>query len=456
MSSEVVTPQGRVRPFAVSLRLVFAIAVPMTLAHMTTPLIGITDMAVIGQLGDRVLIGAVGLGAVLFDFLGTSFNFLRMGTTGLVAQAMGREDREGEALTLWRALAIALGAGIVIVAVHGPMTTLFLLAMGASDGVSSVTREYVAVRIFAIPPMLMNYAILGWLLGLARARTGLILQSILALTNIALSVAFVLVLDYGVVGVAVASVLSELLALAIGAAIVVRSLREAPRPSTARIFERVGFVRMLVINADILIRSILLVGAFSFFAAVSARLGDLTLAANAILMNLVLLNAYVLDGLATAAEQLGGRAVGANYRAAFDRTIRLTLGAGLVICTLLTGLNALLGPSFIAMMTTAPEVRAESLAYLLWAAMTPLAGMVAFVMDGLFIGATWTRTMRDMMVVSTLAFVLIWWLATPWLANHGVWLALIAYFVIRGATLWAFVPRLSARTFDGSPASPPR
>ncbi|MEO1102228.1 MAG: MATE family efflux transporter [Pseudomonadota bacterium] len=433
--------------FTVTLKSVFAIAVPMTLAHATTPLIGITDMAVIGQLGSAALIGAVALGAVLFSFIGGTLNFLRMGTTGLVAQAMGAGDREAEATALWRALVMAVALGIAIVILQAPILWLFLAAMNPSEEVVAATTKYWAVRVWATPFMLASYAILGWLLGLGRAGTGLTLQLLLSLINIALSVVLVLVFDFGVAGVAAASVAAEIVTFVAAAAIVLRSLAAAPRPSWAAIFERVGLTRTLVVNRDILIRSVLLLFAFGFFTAVGARFGDVTLAANAVLFNLCMLSAHVLDGLATSAEQLGGRAVGARDRAAFRKTVRLTLIAGGIIGLVIGMFWLGAGPPAIAFMTTAEDVRAVSSQYLPWVALTALTGVIAFIMDGLYIGATWTRTMRDMMMVSTAVFIGAWWLLAPHLGNHGLWLAFNLWLLLRGVTLWAFLPHHVRRGF---------
>lgn len=433
------------RASAVTMRHVLAIAVPMTLAYAATPLIGIVDIAVIGQLGSAVTLGAVALGAVLFDVFGAALNFLRMGTTGLVAQAMGAGDREAEALTLWRALAIALCAGFATVALQGSIGSLFLWAMGASAAVDEATRTYFAVRVWGMPLMLANYAVLGWLLGLARAGPALALQLVLSVTNIVLSVALVLGLGWGVAGVAAASVAAEAVTLAAGALVVARSGLALPR--LARVLEARGLKRMLTVNGDILIRSTLLIATFSLFTAVGARLGEVTLAANAVLMNLFLFSSYALDGLAAAAEQLGGRAVGAREREGFARTVRLTTGAGILIAAGLSLLWLVAGPGLIALMTTAEDVRAVAGRYLVWAALTPLAGALAFIMDGLFIGATWTGPMRNMMAASSALFVLLWWLLTPAWGNDGLWLAFLAYLGARGLTLWAMLPALGRRTF---------
>lgn len=419
----------------------------MSLAHLSTPLIGITDTAVIGQLGSAALIGAVALGALLFDFLSTTFNFLRMGTTGLTAQAMGSEDEEAIAVNLWRALFMALVAGVLTLTLIGPMLDAFLWAMGPSEAVAEAVRTYTAVRLWGAPFMFANYAILGWLLGLARARTGLGLQVLLGLTNAGASIILVLGFELGVAGVAAASVFAEIVAFVAGATVVAAALRGRQRPSVSAVFERQGFVKMLAVNRDILIRSVLLIGTFSWFTAVGARFGDVTLAANALLMNLFILCAHILDGLATAAEQLGGRAVGARRRDAFLKTVRLTVVAGFVVSGALALIMLLGGWPFIVMMTTAEDVRGAALTYLPWVVATPLFGALAFVMDGLFIGATWTATMRNMMILSTGLFILTWWAAAPCLGNHGLWLALMVYLGARGATLLLAVPRLTTRTF---------
>lgn len=438
---------ARPASFDVTFAAILAIAVPMSLAYLSTPLIGITDTAVIGQLGDAALIGAVALGALLVDVVGTTLNFLRSGTTGLVAQAMGRGDREAEAVALLRALLVALALGGGTLLLTEPILAVFLATMGPSDAVAGAAAAYVRVRIWGMPLMFANYAILGWLLGLGRARAGLALQIVLGAANIAASVGFVLGLSMGVVGVAAASVLAEGLALAAGSVLVARALGRHRRPTLAAVLEWAGFRRMLGVNRDILIRSMVLIGVFAFISAAGARLGDLTLAANAILLNLFLLGGYLLDGLAAAAEQLGGRAIGARDRAAFTATVRLTVLAGLVLAAGVCATALAGGGVYVGFMTSAADVRAESLRYYPWAAATPLLGALAFVMDGLFIGATWTAAMRNMMVLSALLFLGVWALAAPLFGNHGLWLALAVFLLARGLTLWACVPAMVRRTF---------
>ncbi|MDQ0316760.1 MATE family efflux transporter [Amorphus orientalis] len=424
-----------IRPFAVTHRMVLAIAVPMTLAYVTTPLIGISDTAVIGQLGDAALLGAIAVGAILFDFLGTTFNFLRMGTTGLTAQAFGAEDWAEVQAVLVRALLVAAGAGLLVIALQGPILAGFLSLMGASEAVDRATRTYFQVRVVGAPLQFMNYALLGWLLGLGRAGTGLTIQFVLCAVNVALNVLLVLVWDFGVAGVAWASVAAEACALVLTLVLVARLLPKDRWPSRARIADRAQFLRMGVVNRDIMIRSLALMTAFTFFTAQGARAGDITLAANAVLLNFFLFCSFFLDGFATAAEQLAGRALGARFRPAFERAVKLSVTWGFAVAAVLSLAIFLGGGLVIDAITTAPGVREVARDYLVWAVVVPLAGVLAFEMDGVFIGATWTDDMRNMMLISLAAYFAIWAVAVPAFGNHGLWLALVTFLSMRGLTL---------------------
>lgn len=437
----------RVRPFAVTHRMVLAIAVPMTLAYVTTPLVGISDTAVIGQLGNAALLGAIAVGAILFNFLGTTFNFLRMGTTGLAAQALGADDKVEIQAVLVRALMVALVAGVVVIALQGPILAGFLSLMGASEAVDRATRTYFGIRVLASPIQFMNYAILGWLLGLGRAGTGLAIQFVLAGVNVVLNILLVLVLDHGVAGVAWASVAAEATAFVVSVGVVLRLSRADAWPAWSRIADRAQFLRMGAVNRDIMIRSVALMTAFTFFTAQGAQAGDVTLAANAVLMNFFMLGSFILDGFATAAEQLTGRALGARYRPAFVRAVRLCVGWGFALAAMLSLATVLGGGALIDFITTASAVREAARAYLVWAMLLPLAGVLAFEMDGVFIGATWTGDMRNMMLTSLAAYFAIWAVAVPAWGNHGLWLALVSFLSLRGLTLLWRCPKRIERAF---------
>jgi MATE family, multidrug efflux pump len=436
--------------FAMTHARVFAIAGPMTLANITTPLLGVVGTAVIGNLGQAHLLGAVAIAAVVFDSIFWLFGFLRMSTVALTAQALGARDKGEQDAVLARALLIAAALGLALVVLQVPLARLAYAFMGASPEVTRAAETYFYVRIWGAPFALGNYVILGWLLGLGRATTALALQVVVNVVNMAMTVWLVLGLDLGVAGAALATLVAEAAGFCAGLAI---ALRRIGWTFDLRIvLDRAKLVRLFAVNRDMMIRSAAVIAAFSFFAAQGARSGDTVLAANAVLSNLFLVGAYFLDGFATAAEQLCGRAVGARDRTAFVRATRLVLGwgAGFGLATTLLILAA--GPALIALMTTSPEVRAAAADFLLFAALAPVFGVFAFAYDGIYAGATWTRDMRNLMVTALALYFAVWWIATP-LGNLGLWLAFLTFFAARGIMQAARYPALVRATF--TPATSP-
>ncbi len=436
-----------VHPFEVSNRLVFSIALPMTLAYMTTPLLGIVDTAVVGQLGDAALLGGLAAGAIIFDVVFATFNFLRSGTTGLVAQAFGRRDTLEEQAILWRAVLVGAVCGLVLLLAAPLIAAAGVWFIAGEARVSEALSTYVLIRLVGAPPALINYAILGYVLGRGESGIGLGLQLILNVTNIVLSIALGLSLGWGLEGVAWATVIGETLAMAIGLAFVMRRFRRTPPMRRGALRDTVALKAMFVLNRDIMIRSFVLLGAFALLTRAGAQLGTLTLAANAVLMNFFMLAGYLLDGFATAAEQIAGRAVGARYKPAFMRAVRLTALWGFAFSGVIALLFLAFGEWLIALVTTAPEVRTEAARYLVWAALTAVAGVLAFQMDGVFIGATWSRDMRNMMLLSFLLYVVALQVLGSAFGNHGLWAALHVFLIARGLSLAAIVPSRARRTF---------
>jgi len=435
------------RPTVIGHRDVLAVAVPMTLGYLTTPIVGLVATAVVGRLGDPVPIGGVALGSVVCDLVFTTFNFLRSGTTGLTAQAVGRADGVEVRAVLLRALVFALVGGLAVTLLAGPILALGLAFLGGSEAVRAATRAYVEIRLWAAPLTLANYAVFGWFLGRGRAGVGLALQTVLNLVNIAFALLLVLGAGLGVAGVALAGVIAEAAALAIGLAVVVVEGRGRRWPSRAAIFDLAAFRAMAGVNRDIMIRSFVLIGAFAFFSRQSAAQGDVVLAANAILEKFFLLTGYFLDGIAAATETFVGRAVGARDRAAFDRAVGLTARWGFALALGAALACLLAGGLAIDLMTTSPEVAADARRWLPFAAATPLAGVGAFLMDGVFIGATWSRDMAVMMVASLVVFLALWALLFPPFGNAGLWLALLGFLAVRGVTLWLAMRRRAATVF---------
>lgn len=429
------------RDFEVTHRSVLAIAVPMTLAYLTTPLLGITDTAVVGQLGDAALLGGLAAGAIIFDVVFSTFNFLRSGTTGLVAQAFGRGDTQAERLTLLRAMVLAIGIGLVIAVLSPLISRAGQSFIGADHQVSAAMDTYVRIRCLGAPFSMMNYALLGYVLGRGEGGLGLFLQFVLNLTNIVLSIFLGLWLGWGVAGVAWGTVAGEFVGMAVGLAVVMRRFRGAPAVSRAALFDPVAFRAMLALNRDIMIRSFALLAAFALFTRQGAQLGAVALAANAVLMNFFMVASFFLDGFATAAEQLAGRAVGAGSKTSLKTAVRLTAIWGFAMSAVAAAIFLLVGGSFIDFVTTAQPVRDFAYTYLPWAALTALTGVLAFQMDGVFIGATWSRDMRNMMLVSLALFLVALFALPPLLGNHGLWAALNLFLLARGLSLLAMLPR---------------
>jgi putative MATE family efflux protein len=418
----------------------------MTLAYLTTPLLGLVDTAVVGRLGDAALIGGLAVGAVIIDVMFTTFNFLRAGTTGLTAQAVGREDEKEKQAILYRALMIAIGCGLLMLIAIPLILTLGLHFIDPGEAVAKATSDYFTIRMLGAPVAMANYAILGWLIGLGRSGLGLLLQIILNGTNIILSILFGLVLGFGLEGVATATVVGEAVATLAGLLMCWRLLDPSIRPSRQRIFDRAAIWRFANLNADIMLRSFVLLFAFAYFTSQSAGFGETTLAANAVLMNFFMISAFFLDGMATAAEQLVGRAVGANYRPAFWQGFRLTLIWNAVIAIVLTGLLWSFGGQLVDLITTLEPVRREAGEYVSIAALAAVTGVLAFQMDGVFIGATWSREMSLMMLLSLVVYLLAWQFLEP-LGNTGLWISLHVFLGIRGIALLARLPRKVRQTF---------
>ena len=427
------------RPFEVTNRLVLAIAIPMTLAYLTTPLLGLVGTAVVGQFGDAALLGGLAAGAVVFDVVFATFNFLRSGTSGLVAQAFGRGDVLEERAIFWRAFTIAVAIGLGLVLLSPLIASVGDWFMGAEPRVTEAMDTYIGIRLLSAPATLLNYAVLGYFLGRGEATTGLLLQFLLNGVNIALCLWFGLHLGWGVAGVAWASVAGETIALLAGLSIILWRFRLMPKMSLQQVFDAAALRRMLHLNGDIMIRSFVLVGAFSLLTRQGAQLGTLTLAANAVLMHFFFVASYFLDGFANAAEQLAGRAIGARYEPAFSRAVRLTSIWGFALAGFASLTGLLFGKQLVALMTTATDVQAEAAHYLPWAALTAISGVLAFQMDGIFIGATWSRDMRNMMLLSFAAFVAALFGLGWYFGNHGLWAALHIFLIVRGVSLLSMI-----------------
>jgi len=424
---------------ALTNRRVLRIALPIVLANVTVPLIGLVDTAVVGQLGQAAPIGAVGLGAVILAAVYWMFGFLRMGTTGLAAQAFGAGDMAETGAILKRGLLIAGAAGLTLIALQTPFLWGAFRLAPASDAVEDLTRSYLAIRIYGAPATIALYALTGWLIALERTRGVLVLQLVINVINVGLDLWFVLGLGWGVEGVAAASLIAEYTGLAL-ALWLCRSAFTGPR---ARVFDGPRLKRMASVNGDIMLRSVLLQGSITSFVFLAAGKGDTTLAANQILLQFMEVMAYLLDGFAFSAETLVGQAVGARRVAALRRAVRLTGFWGLGGAAVMALGFAASGPVVIDVMTTAPEVREAARAYMPWIIAAPLVSIGGWMLDGVFIGATRTRDMLRAMAISVVFYALALWLFRAW-DNHGLWMAYMVLNAVRGVTMALYYPRIPA------------
>jgi MATE family multidrug resistance protein len=410
---------------------VFAIAGPAMLANLTTPLLGIVSTAAIGRLGDSHLLGGVALASIAFDCISWLFGFLRMATVAFTAQALGADDRIERRAILLRGLLLGATIGLALIALRTPLAALILGLMGGSDAVTSAARQYFFIRLWSAPMILGNYVILGWLVGQARTGIALALQVGINLVNMALTALLVLAAGKGIAGAAVATVVAETGGFGAGLAVAWRMLGGDIGVSSKILFDRARLLRLFAVNRDIMIRTAALISGFLFFTAQGARAGDLTLAANAVLNNFLMIGSFFLDGLANAAEQLCGQSFGAGTRGEFSRAVRLVLGWSAVFGVAVTALFALTGNHLIDIITTSPEIRHAARQFMLLAALAPACGVLAYCYDGIYIGASWARDMRNLMLVAFAAYLAAWYLLTPF-GNAGLWIALLIFLMSRG------------------------
>jgi putative MATE family efflux protein len=427
--------------------MVMAITVPMAFASLSTPLLGIVDIAVVGQFRNAALISGLAIGSTVFGFVFASFNFLRTGTSGLVAQAFGKDDIGEQQAVFWRSIVIALVLGILLIAASQLIKGAGLLFMQPSPDVAEAMSTYLSIRLLSSPMALVNFAVLGVLLGRRRAMLGLSLQFLLNGLNIAMSIWLGLALEWGIAGVAWGTVIAESVAAAAGMIVVTASFRRYPLPTIRSILDRAALGRLFSINRDIMIRSFLLLTAFAFFTRTSAQLGPVALAANAILFKFFMVTSYFSDGFTTAAEHICGRAIGANYPPAFHRGVRLTLTWSMVLAVALALAFFFMGDRLIAVMTNAPDVRVEASAYLPWAALTAVSGFLAFQLDGVYIGATWSRDMRNTMALALVSYLVILFAVLPTFGNHSLWLAFNIFLLTRGLAMLAVLPHRTRTAF---------
>lgn len=432
---------------------VWHLAWPVILSNVTTPLLGLVDTAVVGRLPGPEYIGAVAIGAAAFTGVFWMFGFLRMGTTGFVAQAMGAGDFTEVRAILGRAILIAVLFGALLVALQQPLWSGAIHLLDPSATVQGLAEQYFSIRVWTGPAALVNYALLGFFIGMQRPRLALAIQIWLNGVNIALDLLFVVGLDMGVPGVAWATLIGEYSAAILGIVVALRVLRpHGGRFNWPAILDPVQGRRLLSANFDIFVRTACLIIAFSWATRVGARLGDLALAANAILMQMVHLLAYGLDGFAFAAEALVGGALGARSLGALREAVVASTIWALIVAVGVAIIYLVAGPLLITVMTDQPDVQATAESYLFWIVLYPLLAIWCYQLDGIFIGATQTAEMRNAMILSLGVFVVAILTLPDMFGNHGLWASLSIFNVARTVTLGAYYRRIEVRAARSQPA----
>ena len=426
------------------------LAAPIIISNISAPMLGAVDTAVVGHLPDARYLGGVAVGALVFTFIYWGFGFLRMGTGGLTAQAFGAEDADEVRACLARAAVIGIPVALILIILQAPIAWVAFTIVEATPEVEALAREYFFTRIWGAPATLMNFALLGWFIGVQNTKAALWHQLTLNGVNIVLDLVFVIGFGWGVAGVAAATAIADVAAVAFGLWLALPLLRRLGGAfMRAKILEAEKIRRTVALNVDIFIRTICLVSAFAYFTAQGAAFGNVVLAANAVLLNFQTFMAHALDGFAHAAEALGGRAIGARDRQAFRDAVRAAMLWGLIVAIAFTLVYLLAGVAIVELLTGIQDVRAAAREYIVWSVVMPLVAVFPFVLDGVFLGATRGRTMRNAMIVSLVIYVVACLTFVPMWGNHGLWGALLIFMGARGVTLGVRYPALERSV--GSP-----
>lgn len=433
---------------AVGHRRVLGMAIPIVLANLTQPILSTVDIGIAGHLGSGAALGGVALGGLFFNVIFWGLGFFRMSTTALVAQARGADDPAALRGHLWRALGLAVLAGAVLVALKAVLVPVAIDLLGGGAEVRQAGIAYDAARLWSAPFALANYVILGFLLGSERATLALAVQALINLVNIGCAFLLARGLGLGIAGLGAATATADMAGFLVGMAILWRLRRRDLPPLDWRgLWSGPAIRRLVGVNGDIFLRTLCLVACFVWFTHAGAALGDLVLAANALLLNFQTITSYLLDGFAQAAESLVGGAIGARDRQAYRRTVRISTLWAAVIAVVIGLIFLAAGPALIDFLTDAPQTRAEAVAYLPWAIALPFVSVLAFQLDGIFIGATRTRDLRNGMAVAVIAYLAMAnGFASLW-GNAGLWGAFVGLMAVRTMVLGALYPGIERENF---------
>jgi len=425
-------------------RRILTIAVPIMLANATVPLLGAVDTFVVGQIASPIPIGAVAIGSLIISVFYWFFGFLRMGTTGLTAQAIGAQDKDEVTAILSRVTLLGVMAGCLIIVFQWSLFYGAFYLSPASAEVEEIAQNYLSIRVLTAPAAITLFGLNGWLIAQERTREVLILQISINGVNILLDLIFVLSLGWGVNGVALATAIAEVTGLSLGVWMCWDTLSAAAARSWKNILNRSKLLNMFVLSKDILLRTIMLEIIFVSFTFIGAGFGDVELAANHVLLQFFIITSFLLDGFAFAVEALAGKAFGAKNIKAFRQSIVMSSQWGGIAAVILAAIFAISGQSIVLVITKSPEVQSEAMRYLPYMIGLPFVCLAAFIFDGVYIASTRTSVMRDMMAVSLVIYIISASCLIPFFQNHGLWFALFISFLVRGATLAFRYPEIEA------------
>jgi MATE family multidrug resistance protein len=418
---------------------IWALSWPMMISGLSVPLLGLVDTAVLGHLSTPVYLAAVAVGSAMLSFLYLGFNFLRMGTTGLTAQSVGADDFARSRLVVAQAMVLALSLGMGLLLLAPWLVQLGLALLQPPPEAYDLAASYSAIRLYSAPAVLLTYGISGWFIGQQNTRWPLLITVSTNLINIVLDMLLVIGLGLNSDGAAIATVIAEYSGCALALWALQRQLKQLPTQlERSQLLRLQPYRQLLAVNAHLFVRTVLLLGSFAFFTAQGAKQGEVVLAANALLLQLMMLTSFALDGIAHAAEALAGRAIGSGRLAFFMLTCRLCCRWAVLAGLVMAAFYAVLGSSIIGALSSLEPVVNEALRYLPWLVLLPLVGLWCYLLDGIFVGAAQSQAMQNSMLLSVLLGYLPLWALSQGLGNHGLWLAFVGFHAARSLTLGAY------------------
>lgn len=426
-----------------------ALAIPLTISTITTPLLGVVDMAVVGQLPDPAYIGGVAIGTIIFNTMYWLFGFLRVSTSSFASQAQGANDKRQQVLALIRPLCIAFLIGMAFLLLQRPILHLASAFINPAADVHKLASDYFLIRIWGAPFALMNYVIIGWLVGQARVKISLFLQLLMNLINIILAIMFVKWFSWDVSGVAAATLIAEIAAFFLSLLIIIKMLPQSfSFPAIKEILDQVPFKKMMAMNRDLMIRTFCLLAVFNVFTAKGASFGTEVLAANAVLIQVHYMMAYAFDGFANASSVYVGKAVGSNDERLYKRTLSISCQWALFSSLFITGVYYVCKSYIIPLFTQIPSVIELASAYERWIMLYPISAGLGLILYGVFTGATEAKPIRNSMIYALILFLVILYVFVPMLQNHGLWLAFILFSLGRSVFLALCIPKLNRKLFS--------